>query len=77
MGGGKSGESPALSRSGNWGRKPLGVADLNLRWRDTPLALSGAGKARRVGRTRSPKTDPSALSVRRLAVWATTPVTSA
>jgi hypothetical protein len=31
MGGGKSGENPALSRSGNWGRKPLGVADLNLR----------------------------------------------
>jgi hypothetical protein len=31
MGGGKSGESPALSRSGNWGRKPLGVTDLNLR----------------------------------------------
>jgi len=31
MRGGKSGESPALSRSGNWGRKPLGVTDLNLR----------------------------------------------
>jgi len=29
MGAGKSGESPALSRSGNRGRKPLGAAILN------------------------------------------------
>jgi len=30
MGAGKSGENPALSRSGNRGRKPLGAAALNL-----------------------------------------------
>jgi hypothetical protein len=30
MGGGKSGESPALSRSGDRGRKPLRAVDLKL-----------------------------------------------
>ncbi len=42
MGAGKSGESPALSRSGNRGRKPLGSLPPTL-WRpDKPLALNRA-----------------------------------